>query len=218
MLKTNQLVLRKFYNKEIRQRTQDSYFNATDLLNIYNKDNNDKKLMNNFLRSNPVKEFMEALADELNSQPKYALKRILPNDLYSTKKGVNGGTWMHPYLFLKFAMWINPKFEVQVIKWIYDNLILFRHEAGDYFKEMMNSLQKRLLKDGINGNPLVYSREINFINSLVFGSMSINQRKRASEDQLKKISMLQKANMKLLDMGLDRPTRWERLRDLSEVI
>ncbi|MBC7407182.1 MAG: KilA-N domain-containing protein [Arcicella sp.] len=33
-------------------------------------------------------------------------------------KGVNAGTWMHPILFIDFAMWINPKFKVKVLKFV----------------------------------------------------------------------------------------------------
>lgn len=34
----------------------------------------------------------------------------------------DGEMWMHPYLFTKFAMWLDPKFELDVIKTVYDNL------------------------------------------------------------------------------------------------
>lgn len=207
-------MIRPFQNKEIRQRTQDGYFNATDLLSIYNRKTNSKKMMAEFLRNSQTNEFLEALADDL----KYENSHIIPSDLYTTKKGKNGGTWMHPYLFMKFAMWINPVFEVQVIRWLYDNLINARHQAGDYFKDMTKALQNRMLKDGINQNPLEYTKEINFINRLVFGSEAKNQRKRANEEKLYKLSQLQKANTKLLDKGFSRDVRWERLRDFSEVL
>lgn len=36
-----------------------------------------------------------------------------------------GGTWMHPILFVKFAMWLNPRFEVQVIKFVYDQMLKY---------------------------------------------------------------------------------------------
>ncbi len=208
-------MIRPFQNKDIRQRTSDGYFNATDLLNIYNKQKKSKKMMGDFLRTNPVKEFLEALAEDLS---KYGSDLVLAEDLYTTKRGKNGGTWMHPYLFMKFAMWINPTFEVQVIKWLYDNLINARHQAGDHYKEMMAELQKRMLSDGINQNPLEYKKEADFINRLVFGVASRGQRKRASEEQLKRLSQLQKANIKLLKKGFSRDVRWERLRDFNEIL
>lgn len=218
MLKTNQIMLRPFQNKEIRQRTSDSYLNATDLLNIYNKGTKEKKLMGNFIRSEQVKEFIEALADDLNKDSKYALTHIMSNDLYAAKKGVNGGTWMHPYLFMKFAMWINPVFEVQVIKWLYDNLINARHQAGEYYKEMGSALRDYLLENGTGSNPLFYKKEADFINGLVYGVAGHNQRKRSDEEQLKKLTQLQKANIKLLHTNIPTRERWEKLRDFSRLL
>jgi hypothetical protein len=44
--------------------------------------------------------------------------------------------WMHPVLFLDFAMWINPSFRVEVIQFCFDNMIAFRCSAGDYYKAL----------------------------------------------------------------------------------
>ena len=44
-----------------------------------------------------------------------------------TRGKYNGGTWMHPMLFIDFAMWINPSFKYDVLKFVYDikvNLML----------------------------------------------------------------------------------------------
>lgn len=35
-------------------------------------------------------------------------------------KNENGKVWMHPYLFIKFAMWLDPKFELEVIETFYE--------------------------------------------------------------------------------------------------
>lgn len=40
---------------------------------------------------------------------------------------------MHPILFVKFAMWLNPRFEVQVIKFVYDQMLKYRNDAGDAY-------------------------------------------------------------------------------------
>ena len=46
-------------------------------------------------------------------------------------KGIPSQYWFHPYLFLDFALWINPEFKYTVIKFVYDQLIEYRHNAGD---------------------------------------------------------------------------------------
>ena len=35
----------------------------------------------------------------------------------------DGEVWMHPSLFIHFAMWLDPDFETEVIKTVYNNLI-----------------------------------------------------------------------------------------------
>ena len=51
--------------------------------------------------------------------------------------------WMHPFLFIDFAMWINPTFKVTVIKFVYDELINYRNEAGDAYREMAITIVMR---------------------------------------------------------------------------
>jgi len=51
--------------------------------------------------------------------------------VYLKSRGKNGGTWMHPILFIDFAMWINPKFKVKVLKFLHDKLIKHRIDTGD---------------------------------------------------------------------------------------
>lgn len=48
---------------------------------------------------------------------------------------------MHPLLFIKFAMWINPTFEVTVLRFVYDELIRYRNGDGDAYKEMSAQIQ-----------------------------------------------------------------------------
>src|SRR5690606_32250558 len=127
------IVKRDFYQAKISQRTKDGFFNATELMRYYNKTADRPKVMAEFWQTKNTQEFLEELANDLNIN--IGKNLYLKKDLYTTTRGVNGGTFMHPYLFVKFAMWLSPKFEVQIIKWVYDNLIEFRKQAGDYYKE-----------------------------------------------------------------------------------
>lgn len=113
---------------KVEQRTKDGMFNATALLNQWNQSNGDKKEITKFFDNNNTKEFIDALLEEekLNTQ----------NFAYLKSKGRNGGTWMHPILFVKFAMWLNPRFEVQVIKFVYDQMLKYRNEAGDAYRDL----------------------------------------------------------------------------------
>lgn len=125
---TNNIMIRPLGQFKVEQRTKDGMFNATALLNQWNQSNGDKKEITKFFDNNNTKEFIDALLEEekLNTQ----------NFAYLKSKGRNGGTWMHPILFVKFAMWLNPRFEVQVIKFVYDQMLKYRNEAGDAYRDL----------------------------------------------------------------------------------
>lgn len=123
---TNQVMKRPMGSFLVEQRTKDSMFNATNLLKQWNEASGEKKEITKFFDNDNTKEFISALMEEekLNTQ----------NSAYLKARGKNGGTWMHPILFVKFAMWLNPRFEVQVIKFVYDQMLKYRNDAGDALK------------------------------------------------------------------------------------
>lgn len=119
----------------VEQRTKDGMFNATSLLKQWNVSAGEKKEIKKFFENQNTKEFISALIAEENLNGE--------KSAYLTSRGkYNGGTWMHPILFVKFAMWLNPRFEVKVIKFIYDQMIAFRNEAGDAYRELSAAVAK----------------------------------------------------------------------------
>ncbi len=83
--------------------------------------------MNNWLKSNRVKEFILSLSEM------YGKVKI-------NSTGKNRDTWVHPYLFIDMALAINPKLKIKVYEWIYDSLIKYRNESGDSYKKMTGAL------------------------------------------------------------------------------
>ena len=73
---------------------------------------------------------------------------------------------MHPILFIKFAMWLNPRFEVQVIKFVYDQMIKYRNDAGDAYRELGASVGIIVSKSFMAVAMSNISKGINYI---VFG-------------------------------------------------
>lgn len=119
----------------VEQRTKDGMFNATSLLKQWNESAGEKKEIKKFFENQNTKEFISALIEEENLNGE--------KSAYLTSRGkYNGGTWMHPILFVKFAMWLNPRFEVKVIKFIYDQMIAYRNEAGDAYRELSTAVAK----------------------------------------------------------------------------
>jgi hypothetical protein len=194
-MKTNQLMKRDFNGTQITQRTKDSFFNATELLSVYNKESIVKKVLPEFWSNKATKDFIEVLENDINLN--------MGNSLYlkthESTRGKYGATYMHPYLFVKFAMWLSPEFELAIIKWVYDNLIETRNQAGDYYKEMCDCIQNNYLAlKGEKPNPFVFVNEAKFLNQLCYNSSEVGKRNELSEIELKLLNELQKLNIKLI--------------------
>lgn len=108
---------------------EDVMINATEMGKVYGKEPYD------FLKQEGTKKFISELKSAIpafSSDPESVLNPA--NGLLSDEsivrtdrgKALDGGaTWMHRQLALKFAAWLNPKFEV----WIYNTIdrLLFEH-------------------------------------------------------------------------------------------
>lgn len=168
-MKTNQVMIRHLSNFEVPQRTKDGFFNLTALVNQWNDvvESNmgnpmfkyKKKNVADFFRLDQTKEFISALIEEENLHTQ--------NSAYVKSKGKNGGTWVHPYLFIKAAMWLNPRFEVKVVKFVHDEMIAYRNEAGDSYKELASAVSKLVGKDFMR---VAMSKVARGINYCVFGN------------------------------------------------
>ncbi len=205
-MKTTVIIQREMNGLTIRQDSKSQFFNATDLVEIYNKQNSENKRIQNYLDNDSTKRFLVALLQAENQNNSNSSD--LENGLMLTKRGKNGGTWMHPYLFIDLAMWLSPEFKVTVIRWVYDNLIKLRIEAGDSFK----IVNQALFNQTPTLPPFGYSNEAKMINKLVFGSPDGGQRNQATEPQLQLLKAMQYADISLIKEGLDYFQRYEKLK------
>lgn len=133
-MKTNVNITRKMDNFDVYQRTKDSMFNATSLLKQWNEYSGQQKDISHYFENKSTDEFIEALLKDENSNSR--------NSVVLKSAGRYGGTWMHPYLFIDFAMWLNPSFKLHVIKFVYDELIQHRKLSGDYYNKLCSLLSQ----------------------------------------------------------------------------
>lgn len=137
-MKTNQIMTRPMGDFHVEQRTKDGYFNATSFVkqwNLHTQNSGDvkKKEIKDYLDNKATKEFLSALIQEENLNGE--------NSPYLTSRGkYSGGTWMHPIMFIDFAMWLNPAFKVKVIKFVYDQMLKYRNDAGDAYRELSSAI------------------------------------------------------------------------------
>lgn len=171
---TNQNMIRKMGNFDVTQRTKDGFFNATALAKQWNKTNNQRKEVTDFLRLNSTKEYIQAIENDID---------ILNtgNPVFKIGRGkYSGGTWMHPYLFIDFAMWLNPTFKLKVIKFVYDEMIKYRNLAGDSYKELGSAVSKLVPREFVANAMKKVAEALNYI---VFGDHKNGIRNDFGEEQ-----------------------------------
>lgn len=196
-MKTNQNLIRRMGDFNVIQRTQDGMFDATSLLNEWNKVRGQKKVIGHYFENESTKEFISALLAEESKHRKS--DEITLSDIYTKKRGIMGGTWMSPLLFIDFAMWLNPTFKVQVLRFVYDELIKYRNEAGDAYREMAASIQKIVPKNEL---PVKISHVAKAINHIVYNAHEPEIRnKQAEESKVKELAGLEKDIAMLINRG-----------------
>lgn len=197
-MKTSVEMIRKMGRFDVIQRTSDGMFNSSELLKQFNKTNKTDKKLINFIQLEQTKAFIDELQYDLQSQSEISyygsIEVVTEIKGRNTKSGRTPDVvWMNPYLFIKFSMWLSPRFELQVIKFVADQLIQFRHDAGDNYNGLTSAVQR--FRD-IN-----YPQLAKGLNWIVFNIHETGIRNKATQDQLKELVEVQKKLAFACDMG-----------------
>jgi hypothetical protein len=182
-MKTSVTMERKMGDLIVHQRTHDGMFNATSLLKQWNTTKKTRKDVSAFLKLDATKEFITALESAETRK------------VVSVIKGGNKsqGTWMNPLLFIDFAMWINPTFKVQVLRFVYDELIKERNDAGDNYRVLSAS--------GVKLKGYDFAEVAVALQWIIFNTSGKNLRQIATQEQLKELNDLQTKLAFAIDMG-----------------
>ncbi len=134
-MKTTQIIERPFYDGVIQQDHKTGFLNTKNMIELGNQYRKSTSLalvrLDTYLRSNKTKEFIEQILEQ---------EQI--TTVMNSKRGKNGGTWMHPLLFVDFAMFVSPKFKYIAMSWLSDHLLSFRDASGESYKAMGSELEK----------------------------------------------------------------------------
>jgi hypothetical protein len=134
-LKTTQIIERPFYDGVIQQDHKTGFLNTKNMIDLGNQYRKSMSLapvrLDSYLKSNKTKEFIEQILEQ---------EKI--TTVMNSKRGKYGGTWMHPLLFVDFAMYVSPKFKYLAMSWLSDHLLSFRDASGDSYKAMGSELEK----------------------------------------------------------------------------
>lgn len=195
-MKTNQVLTRPMGQFNVEQRTKDGMFNATSLLKQWNTASGQQKQMIHYFDNNATDEFVNALMTEENFTQR--------NSVYvksRAREDRGGGTWMHPIMFIDFAMWLNPAFKVKVLKFVYDQLLKYRNDAGDAYRELGASIQNIVPKDFMSK---AMSKVAEALNWIVFGTHEKMLRNKSDESTMRELFELERKVADLINEGFIR--------------
>lgn len=215
-MKTPQVLTRKMGEFDVLQRTSDGMFNATYLLKQWNTYSEKKKDLDDFLSNKATKEYIRVIESKENhdthnsGDDKYLQKLVLSTS--RANKGVNAGTWMHPFLFIDFAMWLNPEFKYNVIKFVHDKLVEYRNEAGDSYKMLSAAVSRIVPKEEMPKAMASVARALNYV---IYNNHEKQLRnKHADELSMRDMCELQKDIAKLISFGFI--NSYEQLRNFLQ--
>lgn len=156
---TNQVMKRPLAKFTVEQRTKDGMFNATALLKQWNEQEGvAQRKLDNYFASQKTIEFIETIMKRENlDTPKLVYVKS------RASRGNMAGTWMHPLLFIDFAMWINPSFKYDVLKFVYDRMLFYRNEAGDAYKQLSSAMSKICTPHQMKKYMPILGKGINYI-------------------------------------------------------
>lgn len=170
-MKTAVVMKRELFGCEVEQNSKTEMFNATTLSKAGNKWRQDNGLsefnLSQWLKTKTTQEFIDTL------KQKY-------DNVIIVGRGRSSATWVHPLLFIDMALALSPTLKVEVYQWLFDNLIKYRNDSGDSYKEMTGALFLNM------DNKSEFAKYITNVATKIKDHCGVTDWQTATEAQLKK--------------------------------
>ncbi|PXX51051.1 KilA-N domain-containing protein [Aquitalea magnusonii] len=203
-------IVKADFDGSVMSFTAEAWFNATEAADKYGKRPVD------WLNQDGTREYITTLADMLKCEPGSLLK---------TKRGNNGGTWMHPKLAVVFARWLDTRLAIWCDMQI-DGLIRghagvsdwqsARIEAASRFRGVCDMLNLSRQADGKTTARHHYSNEALLINEVLTGQRAAIDRNSLSRTGLRLLELLEAQDMVLLGRGMAYDERKQALHTFAQ--
>lgn len=197
-MKTSVTMKRELIGVPIRQDSKSGMLNANDLHSAGNLLRKNKGLPEKQLQSYFTLDSTSELISELMISEGLAEECVK-----KAKRGKDGGTWVHPILFIDMAMWYSPELKIKVIKWAIDGLLLRRNESGESFKAAMSALTESFPQ--YFEKPISYAKVANAISAACGVGTDEDKWQRATEQQLQLRDKIQEHIVLLADVCSSAP-------------
>ena len=169
---------------------EQGWFNATQAASKFNKS------VHEWVRLPDTQKYLDALIRKYGKIP-----------YLKTKRGNNGGTWLHPKLAVRFAQWLDIDFALWCDEQI-DHLLRgshpifdhrrLRHQAASTYKAVSAVLKLSREQLGKETKPHHYMNEARLINWAITGQFTSLDRDSLSYDELDLLAELEAQDLILI--------------------
>ena len=169
---------------------EQGWFNATQAASKFNKS------VHEWVRLPDTQKYLDALIRKYGKIP-----------YLKTKRGNNGGTWLHPKLAVRFAQWLDIDFALwcdeQIDSLLRGNHPIFdkrrlRHQAAATYKAVSAVLKLSREQIGKETKPHHYMNEARLINWAITGQFTGLDRDSLSYDELDLLAELEAQDLILI--------------------
>ena len=112
------------------------------------------KRLDVFLKNRQTDDFIASIAKNEGLNAK---------DVVKTTRGKNGGTWVHPLLFIDLCTWLDSDFKYQALLFVQDKMLHYRNEVSESYKELSRAVAMITSKDNMQDVMARVGKAINFI-------------------------------------------------------
>lgn len=183
------LIISRYDDQELSFNEQ-GWFNATQAAHKFNKS------VHEWVRLPDTQKYMDALKRKYGKIP-----------YLKTKRGNNGGTWLHPKLAVRFAQWLDIDFALwcdeQIDQLLRGNHPVFdhrrlRHQAAATYKAVSAVLKLSREQQGKDTKPHHYMNEAKLINWAMTGQFTGLDRDSLTYDELDILAELEAQDLILI--------------------
>jgi hypothetical protein len=203
---------RNLFGVTIKQETKNSFLSVTDLQNAYDSvcvvhGWCDRKISDQ-MKTDAFRDRVYYILQEqklIDIDYKSFVKTVKENNMTKTLKDLgvyktsrankNVTVSCNPYIWVMFAMELNPMIYAKVVMWLGDTLVFDRIEACDEYKPMNKALKKIIEEPD-------YRKYAVAINKRVFGKHETGMRNLASSSELKLLTKIEQFITQSIEVGV----------------
>jgi len=192
------------YNGQPVRFNGDGWLHATELAERFGKH------LRNWLDSAETLEYVRAM-DELQNPGAgpSAISNVRNSGYLKTRRGNNGGTWLHPKLAVMFARWLDAKFSVWCDMQI-DALLRgdgkpwasARREAAIGYRALCDALALNCEARGKTPQRHHFINEARLINEVITGAFAGRSREQLSVAELELVTLAEMRDSVLIASGM----------------